>query len=72
MCLTVQAAAEDYEKKVRAVFLDKEWPSFDLLLLGMGPDGHTASLFPGDSNSNVVPVPGNKILRSFTFKTRYM
>ncbi|CAF1099427.1 unnamed protein product [Didymodactylos carnosus] len=48
----VEQCAKDYETKLKELLKEPD-QSFDILLLGMGPDGHTASLFPDHSALNV-------------------
>lgn len=57
----IDAAAQAYEQILRTSFKGDVFPIFDLMLQGIGVDGHTASLFPGttslkESSKLCVPV----------------
>ena len=67
----IDAAAKEYEQIIRQRVSaeDNEIPRFDLVLLGVGADGHVASLFPGTDavgereklvGAHFVPVLGRK------------
>ena len=82
--LTPAEASTEYTQVLKSFAEDNlEFPRFDLVYLGMGEDGHTASLFPGSPvqvTETVIPVtaqyqdrPANRVtMTQLVFNQAYM
>jgi 6-phosphogluconolactonase len=75
--LEPEAAAQDYENQLRDFFrpANNSWPRFDLIWLGLGDDGHTASLFPGstalEEKSRLVAATWVEKMKTFRISLTY-
>ena len=70
-----EESAEDYERIIK-VNLNGNPPKFDLILLGLGDDGHTASLFPGSDalfeRKRLITVGEGKGNKRITFTSKLL
>ena len=70
-----EESAKDYEKILK-MNLDGNPPRFDLILLGLGDDGHTASLFPGSDalfvRDDLITVGDGKGHKRITFTSKLL
>ena len=58
------SSSKDYEKKIKKYFFRKKL-KFDIILLGLGEDGHIASIFPGEIDKNNINVTKSVIRDDF-------